>query len=265
MRPHLAFADEAVVLRPDLRQIEVHIILILQVLVCTEAHIGVHCALAEEPCRHNEVIKLFEFLDHALYRCFALSLILLAQLVLLSYLFKLHITASSALHALRVSLELLDRLPTVWALVFGLLILRLLDLGNVGFLQLVHSGLENELQIRVEVVDLAFRLLAKVVRLDAQLLGILLLELLRLHFNLGEDAVVAQLVQLSDHMLVRSLHDVMLIGDHIRFSYLVLHDEVDDEDDDWLLVDHAHGLSDQALELLQQAHLLIILRSPIIH
>ena len=48
-----------------------HIVLILQVLVCTETHVGVHGALAEEIRRHNEVIKLSEFLYHALNGCFA--------------------------------------------------------------------------------------------------------------------------------------------------------------------------------------------------
>ena len=241
-------------LRPDLRQIKVHIVLILQVLVCTETHVGVHGALAEEIRRHNEVIKLSEFLYHALYGCFALRLILFAQLVLLSHGFKMLITRR-AHHAPLDCHKLFNRLSAQWALVLSCLILGLLNLGNVGLLQLVHSGLENELQIRVEVVDLALRLLTEVVMLNAQFIGILLLKLLRLHIDLGENAVVAQFVQLGSHMLVSSLHDVMLVGDHVCLRYLVLHDEVDDEDDDWLLVDHAHGLSDQALELLQQAHL----------
>ena len=59
-------------------------------------------------------------------------------------------------------------------------------------------------------------------------------------------------------MLVSSLHDVMLIGDHVCLRYLVLHDEVDNQNDTGFLVEQAHGLSDQALELLQQTHLLII-------
>jgi len=155
------------------------------VLSCRRTDIGSQATWTEEVLRNYIGIKLVNLLDDRFNLHATLLLILLAQLIALFHHYELACT-SGALHLSiechQLRIVILFAVNAAVTLVLMAVIARLLYFLVESFTQEVHPGLQNELEVHIEVVNR--RLCIKLVIFEIsvaelQLLGILHLELLR--------------------------------------------------------------------------------------